>query len=137
MAEQKKLDLVELSPQEYPPVCKILNYNHYIFKINKRLAEDRKKAKKTQVKEIRIRHCTDIGDYRVKINNASRFIEQGHKVKVTLTYRGRERSHAELGVRMIERVTNDLQEIGDVEHEPKASGRQIYTTIVPKRKKNK
>ena len=135
IAETNSLDLVEIVPASDPPVCKILDYGKYVFEARKQKAASKKKQKQTQVKEVKFRPGTDIGDYQVKLRNLIRFLEGGDKVKVTLRFRGREMAHQELGMDMLKRVETDLEELANVEHIPKMEGRQLTMVMAPKSKK--
>ncbi|MGV6806455.1 MAG: translation initiation factor IF-3 [bacterium] len=134
-AEAAGLDLVEIAPDAEPPVCKILDYGKQLFDAKKQLAAQRKKQKQTQVKEMKFRPGTEEGDYQVKLRALKRFLEQGDKAKVTLRYRGREMAHQELGMQMLKRIEEDLEELGNVELLPKMEGRQLTMVIAPKSKK--
>ncbi len=133
-AEQAELDLVEISPNAEPPVCRVMDYGKYLFEQNKQKALAKKKQKVTQVKEIKFRPVTDEGDYQVKLRNLIRFLEEGHKAKVTLRFRGRELSHIEVGAKIMERLQADLASYGVVEFSPKMEGRQLVMVIGPKKK---
>ncbi len=134
MADQANLDLVEISPQAEPPVCKVMDYGKFRFEEQKKQQAARKKQKQVQVKEIKFRPGTDIGDYNVKLRNLIRFLTEGDKVKVTLRYRGREMAHQELGRDLLKRVEADLQEYGSVEQYPKMEGRQMVMVLAPRKK---
>lgn len=134
-AETASLDLVEISPDGDPPVCKIMDYGKHVFEIRKQQAAQRKKQKQTQVKEMKFRPGTDEGDYQIKLRNVTRFLEAGDKAKVTLRFRGREMAHQELGMEMLKRIEKDLEELGSVEQFPKMEGRQLTMVIAPKSKK--
>lgn len=134
-AETASLDLVEISPDGDPPVCKIMDYGKHVFEIRKQQAAQRKKQKQTQVKEMKFRPGTDEGDYQIKLRNVTRFLEAGDKAKVTLRFRGREMAHQELGMEMLKRIEKDLEELGGVEQFPKMEGRQLTMVIAPKSKK--
>ncbi len=136
--EQSKiagLDLVEISPNAEPPVCKIMDYGKKLFEVKKQKAVQRKKQKNTQVKEMKFRPGTDTGDYEIKLRSMTRFLENGDKVKVTLRFRGREMAHQELGMQMLKRIEVDLDKIGTVEQFPKMEGRQFTMVIAPRSKK--
>jgi translation initiation factor IF-3 len=133
-ASEAGLDLVLMADSE-PPVCKIMDYGKYVFDAKKQQAAARKKQKQTQVKEIKFRPGTDIGDYQVKLRNLIRFLEAGDKAKVTMRYRGREMAHQEVGMELLKRVEADLEEYGSVEQFPKMEGRQMTMVIGPKKKK--
>lgn len=134
-AEEAGLDLVEVSPTAEPPVCRIMDFGKYKFEHNKRLHSAKKKQKQMQIKEVKFRPGTDIGDYNVKLRNLIRFLEAGDKTKVTLRFRGREMAHQELGLQLLQRVEADLEELGTVEQRPKMEGRQMVMVIAPKKKK--
>ena len=131
MAEEAGLDLVEISPNANPPVCKIMDYGKYKYEQQKRESEARKKQKVIEVKEIKFRPNTDTHDYDVKMRNVTKFLQNGDKVKVTLRFRGREMAHQELGRELLERVAEDTKEIGKVENMPKMEGRQMIMVIGP------
>ena len=128
-AKQRALDLVEISPNAEPPVCRIMDYGKYVFDLSKRRTAQRKNQKQVQVKEVKFRPVTDIGDYRVKMKKIHTFLERGDRVKVSLRFRGREVQHKELGLEFLTRVKNDLPEGAVVEQEPKLEGRQITMLI--------
>ena len=134
MADQANLDLVEISPQAEPPVCKVMDYGKFRFEEQKKQQAARKKQKQVQVKEIKFRPGTDIGDYNVKLRNLIRFLTEGDKVKVTLRYRGREMAHQELGRDLLKRVEADLEEYGSVEQFPRMEGRQMVMVLAPRKK---
>ena len=134
MAEEASLDLVEISPQAEPPVCKVMDYGKFRFEEQKKRQAARKKQKQTQVKEIKFRPGTDIGDYNVKLRNLTKFLTEGDKVKVTLRFRGREMAHQELGRDLLKRVEVDLSELGAVEQFPRMEGRQMVMVLAPKKK---
>ncbi|BCO30391.1 translation initiation factor IF-3 [Thiohalobacter sp. COW1] len=133
MAEEASLDLVEISPNAEPPVCRLMDYGKFRFDQQKKQQSARKKQKQVQVKEIKFRPGTDIGDYRVKLRNLIRFLEEGDRVKVTLRFRGREMAHQDLGRDLLERVKTDLEEYGTVEQFPKMEGRQMVMVMSPKK----
>ena len=134
-AQAATLDLVEISPDAEPPVCKIMDYGKKLFEVKKQQAAQRKKQKQTQVKEMKFRPGTDVGDYEIKLRNITRFLENGDKAKVTLRFRGREMAHQELGMEMLKRIELDLEELGAVEQYPKMEGRQLTMVIAPRSKK--
>jgi len=134
LAEGEGMDLVEISPNANPPVCRMLDYGKYRYQDSKRKSVARKRQKQMQVKEVKFRPGTDIGDYGVKIRNLKKFLENGDKAKVTLRFRGREMAHQELGRELLIRVEEDLKEYGAVEQYPKMEGRQMVMIISPKRK---
>ena len=131
MAEEAGLDLVEISPNATPPVCKIMDFGKFKYETQKREAEARKKQKIIEVKEVKFRPNTDIHDYEVKMRNVVKFLQNGDKVKVTLRFRGREMAHQNLGRELLERVAEDVKEIGKVENMPKMEGRQMIMMIGP------
>ncbi len=128
-AEEAGLDLVEISPNAEPPVCKILDYGKYKYEQQKKAAEARKKQKVIEVKELKFRPNIDDHDYQVKIKAARRFLEEGDKVKITLRFRGREMSHMDLGLKVMTRVREELADIGKVESEAKVEGRQAVMML--------
>lgn len=134
-AAEAKLDLVLIAPDAEPVVCKIMDYGKHIFDLKKEKAANKKKQRRTQVKEIKFRPGTEVGDYQVKLRNLIRFLEGGDKAKVTLRFRGREMAHQELGMEMLKRVETDLEEISTVEQFPKMEGRQLTMVLAPKKKK--
>jgi translation initiation factor IF-3 len=133
-AESVSLDLVQIADSD-PIVCKIMDYGKKIFEEKKQKAAQRKKQKQTQVKEIKLRPGTEEGDYQVKLRNLIRFLEAGDKAKVTIRYRGREMAHQEIGMKLLERIEHDLEELGVVEQRPKMEGRQMMMVIAPKKRK--
>ena len=132
MAKAKGLDVVEVSPNTEPPVCKILDHGKYLFEQKKKSQGAKKKQKTIQVKEIKFRPLIEIGDYEVKVNKIRDFIDQGNKVKISLRYRGREMRHVELGHDLLKRVLTDIEEISSVEQEVQFEGRQLITVVAPK-----
>ncbi len=135
MAEEAALDLVEISPDAKPPVCRIMNYGKFIFEQKKAAALAKKKQVQMQIKEIKFRPGTDIGDYNVKLKSLIKFLEHGDKTKITMRFRGREMAHQEIGMDLLKRLEADLAEYGDVESHPVMQGRQMTMVIAPKRKK--
>lgn len=131
LAEAAGLDLVEISPNAVPPVCKIMDFGKYKYEQQKRESEARKKQKTIEIKEIKFRPNTDTHDYDVKMRNVVKFLENGDKVKVTLRFRGREMAHQNLGRDLLERVAEDVKDIGKVENMPKMEGRQMIMMIGP------
>lgn len=129
------LDLVEISPNADPPVCKVMNYGKYQFELNKKLAIAKKKQKQVHIKEIKFRPGTDEGDYQVKMRSLVKFLNDGDKTKITLRYRGREMAHREIGVDLLKRIEKDLEELAIVEQFPKMEGRQMVMVMAPKKKK--
>lgn len=135
LAEDASLDLVEISPNAEPPVCRIMNYGKFLYEKSKTAKEQKKKQKVVQVKEIKFRPGTDEGDYQVKLRSLTRFLEDGDKAKITVRFRGREMAHQRLGFEVLERVKNDLSEIAVVESAPgKLEGRQAIMILAPKKK---
>ena len=135
MAEEADTDLVEISPNATPPVCRLMDYGKFKYQEQKKAAEARAKQKIIQVKEIKLRPGTDENDYQVKMRNIKRFIEDGDKVKVTLRFRGREMAHQEIGMRQLERIRDEINEMVQVESMPKLEGRQMIMMLAPARKK--
>lgn len=135
VAEEAKLDLVEISPDAEPPVCRVMDYGKHVFEKKKQQAVARKNQKQIQIKEIKFRPGTEEGDYKVKLRNLIRFLNDGDKAKVSLRFRGREMAHQELGMELLKRVEQDLLEYGTVEQYPKMEGRQLMMVIAPKKKK--
>ncbi|MBS0358427.1 MAG: translation initiation factor IF-3 [Proteobacteria bacterium] len=133
-AEEAALDLVEISPNSDPPVCRIMDYGKYLFELSKKQAAAKKKQKIIHVKEIKFRPTTEEGDYQVKLRNLIRFLNSGDKAKVTVRFRGREIAHHELGLRLMQRLQTDLLEYGVVEQEVKREGRQMIMVFAPKKK---
>ena len=131
LAERAGLDLVEISPNAAPPVCKIMDFGKYKYEQQKRESEARKKQKIIEVKEIKFRPNTDTHDYDVKMRNVFKFLENGDKVKITMRFRGREMAHQNLGRELLERVAEDVKEHGKVENMPKMEGRQMTMMIGP------
>ena len=131
MAEKVGLDLVEVSPNAKPPVCKILDYGKFKFEAQKKAAKARKKQKVIDIKEIKFRPNTDIHDYEVKMRSVTKFLDHGDKVKITMRFRGREMAHQELGKDLLERVAEDTAEIGKIDSIPKMEGRQMTMMISP------
>ncbi|SUB26641.1 translation initiation factor IF-3 [Avibacterium paragallinarum] len=134
-AEEVNLDLVEISPNAEPPVCRIMNYGKFLYEKGKAAKEQKKKQKVVQVKEIKFRPGTDEGDYQVKLRSILRFLEDGDKVKITVRFRGREMAHQDIGLNVLERVKQDTSEIAMIESAPgKLEGRQAVMVIAPKKK---
>jgi translation initiation factor IF-3 len=132
MAFDAGLDLVEVSPNAEPPVCKILDYGKFKYEAQKKAAEARKRQKTIDVKEIKLRPSIDDHDYDVKMRAIRRFIEEGDKVKVTLRFRGRELAHQELGLQLLDRVKGEVAEATKVEQEPRMEGRQMVMVLAPR-----
>lgn len=129
------LDLVEISPNAQPPVCRVMDYGKFVFEENKKKHAAKKKQKQTQVKEVKFRPGTDIGDYKVKLRNLIKFLHNGDRVKVTLRFRGREMAHQELGAQLLDRVANDVESEGhgNVEQRSRMEGRLMVMVIAPKK----
>ena len=132
MAMEAGMDLVEISPNTNPPVCKIMDYGKFKYSAQKKAAEARKKQKVVEIKEIKLRPMIDDHDYDVKMRSMKRFFEEGDKVKVTLRFRGREMAHQELGIQLLERVKSDAAALAKVEQEPKFEGRQMIMVLAPR-----
>ncbi|MFM2476714.1 translation initiation factor IF-3 [Celerinatantimonas sp. MCCC 1A17872] len=133
-AHNAGVDLVEISPNAEPPVCRIMDYGKFLYEKSKSAKEQKKKQKQIQVKEVKFRPGTDEGDYQVKLRNLIRFIEEGNKAKVTLRFRGREMAHQRLGFDLLNRIKDDLEELAVVEAFPKMEGRQAVMVLAPKKK---
>lgn len=133
-AEDAKLDLVLISPDSDPVVCKIMDHGKHVFDLKKQKTASKKKQRRVHVKEIKFRPGTEEGDYQVKLRNLIRFLKEGDKTKVSLRFRGRELAHQHLGAKLIERIREDLAEFGTVEQEPKMEGRQIIMVLAPTKK---
>ncbi len=134
-AKAAGLDLVEVSPNATPPVCRIMDFGKFRFENSKKNQASKKKQKRTQVKEIKFRPRTEEGDYQVKLNKLKKFLENGDKTKVTMRFRGREFAHQELGMGLLKRVVADLEEYGTVEQMPGMEGRQMVMLLGPKKSK--
>jgi translation initiation factor IF-3 len=134
ISEEAGLDLVEVSPEAKPPVCRIMDYGKYKFQLSKRKAAARKKQKQIQIKEIKLRPATEEADYQVKIRSIMKFLENGDKAKITIRFRGREMSHPDLGMKLLQRMIVELVEYSVVEQHPKFEGRQIVMVLGPKKK---
>ncbi|PZP55075.1 MAG: translation initiation factor IF-3 [Micavibrio aeruginosavorus] len=130
-AEEAGLNLVEISPNADPPVCKILDYGKYKYELQKKASEARKKQQKVEVKEIQIRPMIGDHDYEVKLKNAKRFLEDGNKVKVVLKYRGREMAHTKIGFDLLTKMIEDIGDIGKIDAAPKMEGRQVMMVLSP------
>lgn len=134
-AEEAGVDLVEISPNAEPPVCRIMDYGKFLYEKSKSSKEQKKKQKVIQVKEIKFRPSTDEGDYQVKLRSLIRFLEEGDKAKITLRFRGREMAHQQIGMEVLNRVKDDLQELAVVESFPTTiEGRQMIMVLAPKKK---
>lgn len=132
MAREAGLDLVEVSPNADPPVCKILDFGKYKYEIQKKRNEARKKQKVIEVKEIKLRPNIDDNDYMVKMRSMRKFLEEGDKVKVTMRFRGREMAHQDIGLKVLDRVREELDDLGKVEQFPRVEGRQMVMVLAPK-----
>lgn len=128
-AQKETLDLVEISPDAEPPVCKVMDYGKHVFDIKKKVALQKKKQKQTQVKEMKFRPGTDQGDYDIKLRNLVRFLEHGDKAKVTLRFRGREMAHQNIGFDLLKRMQDELADVGKTDLQPKMEGRQIIMVL--------
>jgi len=132
-AREAGYDLVEISPNAEPPVCRMMDYGKYLYNASKKRQEAKKKQKQIVVKEVKFRPGTDVGDYAVKLRNLTRFLEAGNKTKVTVRFRGREMAHRELGMEKLQQVMQDLDAIAMVEQEAAMEGRQMVMVLAPKR----
>ena len=133
MAKDQGLDLVEVSPNAEPPVCRIMDFGKYLFEQNKKAQNSKRKQKQVHVKEIKFRPGTDEGDYKIKLRKLTEFLENGDKTKITLRFRGREMAHQDIGAKLLARVRDDLEEYGTVEQMPQMEGRQMIMVIAPKK----
>jgi translation initiation factor IF-3 len=133
-AESINVDLVEIVPQASPPVCRLIDYGKYLFEQGKKKSVSKSKQRKIQVKEVKLRPGTDIGDYNVKLRSLMKFLQNGDKVKVTIRFRGREMAHQSLGMEMLQRLESDLEPYGSVENRPKMEGRQMVMVLGAKKK---
>ena len=133
LAKENDLDLVEVSPNAAPPVCRIMDFGKYLFEQKKKTQAGKVKQRQTHLKEIKFRPGTEVGDYQIKMKKLVAFLEAGDKTKVTLRFRGREMAHQELGMQLLERVKVDLEEYGTVEQFPKMEGRQLIMVLAPKK----
>ena len=134
MAGELDVDLVEIAAAAEPPVCRLMDYGKFKYQEQKRAAEAKSKQKIIEVKEVKFRPGTDEGDYQIKMRNLRRFLEEGDKGKVTLRYRGREITHQDIGMRLLERIRDELADVAVVENMPKLEGRQMIMVLAPKRK---
>jgi translation initiation factor IF-3 len=134
MSEEAGLDLVEVSPEAKPPVCRIMDYGKFKFQASKRKAAARKKQKQIQIKEIKLRPVTEEADYQVKLRNIVKFLEAGDKAKIVVRFRGREMTHPELGMELLQKMIAELADVGVVENQPRFEGRQIVAVLGPKKK---
>jgi translation initiation factor IF-3 len=129
------MDLVEISPNADPPVCKVMDFGKYQFEQNKKLQAAKKKQKQIQIKEIKFRPGTEEGDYQVKLRSLIKFLSEGDKTKITVRFKGRELTHRDLGMDLLKRIETDLEEMAIVEQFPKLEGRQMVMVMGPKKKK--
>lgn len=135
LASEHDVDLVEIAATANPPVCRLMDYGKFKYQEQKKAAEAKAKQHVIDIKEVKFRPGTDEGDYQIKLRNLRRFLEEGDKGKVTLRFRGREITHQELGMRLLERVRDDLADVSVVENMPKLEGRQMIMVLAPKKKK--
>jgi len=133
-AEAEGLDLVEVSPNAEPPVCKIMDYGKYLYAKDKAAHAAKRKQKQIQVKEVKFRPTTEEADYQTKLRNITRFMEEGDKVKITIRFRGREMAHAEIGMQVMERLKTDLDAMALIEQHPKMEGRQSVMVMSPRKR---
>lgn len=133
-SKEAGLDLVEIAPQAAPPVCRIMDYGKYRFEQSKNHAQQKKKQKQVQLKEIKMRPVTEEGDFKTKLGAATRFLEKGDKVKFTVRFRGREISYQDQGLALLRRIEQELADLISVEQHPKSEGRQVTMVVVPKKK---
>ena len=131
MAKEEGLDLIEIAPNAKPPVCKIIDMGKYKYDAQKKANKAKKKQKRVELKEIKLRPVTEIHDYKFKIKNAQKFISKGDKVKFTIRFKGRELQHSHLGNELMNKIKKDMQEIGKVEQDPKFDGKQMIMVIQP------
>ena len=134
MADEAEIDLVEIAPTAQPPVCRLMDYGKFRYQESKRTHEAKLKQKQVQIKEVKFRPNTDDGDYNIKLRNLINFLAEGDKAKVTLRFRGREMAHQEFGIRLLERVRDDLAECAVVEQWPRMEGRQMVMVLSPQKK---
>jgi translation initiation factor IF-3 len=132
LAEEQGLDLVEVAPNEKPPVCRIMDFGKYKYQQSKRLQQAKKRQKVILVKEIKLRPKTEEHDYQFKSQHIRRFLQEGNKVKVTVVFRGREMAHTELGQRMLDRMASEMEDMGAVEQTPKQEGRNLAMVLTPR-----
>ena len=134
LADEAEIDLVEIAPTAQPPVCRLMDYGKFRYQESKKRHEAKLKQKQVQIKEVKFRPNTDDGDYNIKLRNLINFLAEGDKAKVTLRFRGREMAHQEFGVRLLERVRDDLEAYAMVEQFPRMEGRQMVMVLSPKKK---
>jgi len=137
LAQDKGYDLVEVSPDTAPPVCKIMDYGKYKYELSKKAKGTKRKLQTFQLKEMRLRPKIEEHDYQFKCKHIREFLTQGNKVKVFVEFRGRERAHTEFGQRLMERLKSDLEDVGNMVQKPKMEGRSLTTTIMPKSQRKK
>jgi translation initiation factor IF-3 len=135
LSEEASVDLVEIAPNAQPPVCRLMDYGKFKYQEQKKAHETKLKQKVILVKEVKFRPGTDDGDYNIKLRNLTKFLDDGDKTKITLRFRGREMAHQDIGMRMLERLKQDLEPYGQVEQFPKMEGRQMVMILSPKKKK--
>lgn len=133
-AEESGFDLVEISPNIVPPVCRIMDYGKYLFEQSKK---SKKKSKQIHLKELKMRPGTDVGDYQIKLRKATEFLQDGDKVKITIRFRGREVAYQGIGRELLERIIRDLQEFGSVDQNPRFEGKQLTAVIAPAKSTSK
>ena len=133
LAEERGYDLVEIAPNAEPPVCRLMDYGKFLFQQNKKRSEAKKKQQNITVKEVKFRPGTEEGDYQTKLRNLRRFLDHGDKTKVTMWFRGREMRHQELGLKLLQRVEADLDEMAKVEQMPKLEGRRMSMVLTPRK----
>jgi translation initiation factor IF-3 len=134
MAQDAGLDLVEIQPNGDPPVCRIMDFGKFKFEAQKKAHAAKKKQKQVEIKELKFRPVTDVGDYAIKMRNLRRFLEEGDKVKITIRFRGREMTHQELGRAMVDKITADIAEEAVIEQFPRMEGRLMVMMVAPKKK---
>jgi translation initiation factor IF-3 len=134
LAEESGLDLVEIQPQADPPVCRIMDYGKFKFELQKKAAAAKKKQKVVEIKELKFRPTTDVGDYDIKMRNLRRFLDEGDKVKINIRFKGREMSHQELGLAMAKKIETDLADEVIIEQRARLEGRQMIMMVAPKKK---
>ena len=135
LAEERGVDLVEIAATAIPPVCRLMDYGKFKYQEQKRSHEAKLKQKQIQIKEVKFRPATDEGDYQIKLRNLKRFLDDGDKAKISLRFRGREITHQEIGMRLLERVRDDLEAHAQVEQMPRLEGRQMIMVLAPRKKK--
>ena len=132
MAQDLGLDLVEIQPTADPPVCRIMDFGKFKFDAQKKAHAAKKKQKQVEIKELKFRPTTDVGDYAIKMRNLRRFLDDGDKVKITIRFRGREMAHPELGMKLLNKVQADFDEVAKVEYAPRMEGRQMIMILAPR-----